>query len=543
MELLELPNFGLQGANPDFPPWKLDETHLTRAQNVRVEDGWLQAVDGYEVYTTFPYAGAPVFLMPVQTPTDYFWVVCSESIFGVFDGTTWFDLTPVGYAPVSGTDRWYGFVHGTVPVVGNPEGYPQYWGPVSSAQVFQGLPYNATETWEEKGYKAVKMIAHKGFHIALGVDKNTGEPLRDLVKWSDVAPPGALPSTWEEGDLTALAGETDIPDNGGHIIDGIPLLDDVIIFKESSLWRMQWLGDSTYVWKLSRITGTVGAIAPDSIVEVQGRIYFIADGDILVTDGFKTESIIEDRFVSTFAPFINPDLYQKSYAVKHYDRKEIWFCVPADESAVAYPNTAIIWNWHNNMLSVFTMDEYGMIAFGIRADAVASELWNDGQGYPEVDPPDGVPQLPTPPDDPAWENWGGSWGSRRFNPLNDILLGIEPISKELRILDNGEDIGGHETNIVERIGMPIAGHRTTVTVVSIYPQLTSTQAVQIEVGSQMQTGGPVLWQPAVNYDPNTQDHFDCLVTGVTFCFRMTTNGNPFWKMSGMNIYYEIDGER
>jgi hypothetical protein len=78
-----------------------------------------------------------------------------------------------------------------------------------------------------------------------------GTPYPFMVKWSNLAVPGALPSTWNEADATQDAGEFDLAEGQDPIVDGLGLKDSFIVYKESSTWALDYIGGA-FVLKRAR---------------------------------------------------------------------------------------------------------------------------------------------------------------------------------------------------------------------------------------------------------------------------------------------------
>lgn len=541
MEQLDIMEFGLRGLSYDKAPWMEGPEFLSQAVNVRIEDQWIKSIGAPADFTTFPYTGTPTWLMPVETLSTYFWVVASDTQIGAFDGTTWFDITPTVFTSVDVDARWGGFVSGTVPVVNNPQSFPMYWAPVTGATKLQYLPYDPSTSWLDADRKCQRMVAHKGFMIALGVTSGANI-FPDLVQWSDVAEPGTIPTTWIPA-ADNSAGSQDIPDDGGRIVDAIVLNDDVLIFKENSIWRMTFIG-GVFVWSFTKITTTLGLIAPQSAVEVKGKIYFIADGDLVVTDGFQTRSFAEGRVRRLVSGNVSSTQFKNSFAVRHFDRKEVWFCFVSAEAST-YPDVAVVWNWTDDTFTLIELDQYGMISFGIQPEPGAVENWDSGQVYP-TRPPDGLPSPINPPEDPSWNFWSGNWGGRAFNPLNDILVAVQPNSARLQIVDASEDSGDLDAVVtVQKLGIPVLGNKDSFFVASIYPNFTSAgnAVVQMRVGTQVTAGGSVTWKPFTDFTINESVKYDCRATGVFLCIEIKSEKQPYWGVSGLSVQYTFAGER
>jgi hypothetical protein len=94
-----------------------------------------------------------------------------------------------------------------------------------------------------------------------------GTPYPFMVKWSSLAVPGALPSTWNEADATQDAGEFDLAEGQDPIVDGLGLKDSFIVYKESSTWALDYIGGA-FILKSRKVSGMSGLLNH----ELRGRL-------------------------------------------------------------------------------------------------------------------------------------------------------------------------------------------------------------------------------------------------------------------------------
>jgi len=85
------------------------------------------------------------------------------------------------------------------------------------------------------------MRAFRTFLVGLYVQK-AGVNFPRLVKWSTEATIQATPTSWNETDSTVDAGEYELADTKGDILDGLQLRDTFMIYKEDATYSMQFVG-------------------------------------------------------------------------------------------------------------------------------------------------------------------------------------------------------------------------------------------------------------------------------------------------------------
>lgn len=123
-------------------------------------------------------------------------------------------------------------------------------------------------------------------------DESTVTPYPHTVFWSDAAA-GGIPSTWTASS-TNMAGETELEPHGGSLIDGYPLGNDFILFKEQASYRMSYVG-GTGVFAFSRLNADRGMRTQGAATNIEGRLV-VADaaGVYALSPDGSTEELMTD---------------------------------------------------------------------------------------------------------------------------------------------------------------------------------------------------------------------------------------------------------
>ena len=193
MKTIQINDFGLKGLNTDIVSWELPPAYLTNMQNVRI---FGQAIGKFGGYQTWDDAltGNPGWLMHVGALASNFWIIPGRDTVQIWDGTSYSDISnPAGYAAVTDEDLWTGCMLGSIPIINQPEHFPEYWHPQSTGQVMQDLPFDASNSWRDKNFRFRVIRSHKDFLIALGLEEG-GLQLPSALRWSHPAEPGTVPS-------------------------------------------------------------------------------------------------------------------------------------------------------------------------------------------------------------------------------------------------------------------------------------------------------------------------------------------------------------
>ena len=219
--------------------------------------------------------------------------------------------------------------------------------------MLQPLQFDASNTWAAKGYRCQVMRSHKNFLFAMNLQEGAVE-LPNAYRWSHPADINGLPASWDETDTAYIAGKDQIGGDKGAIIDGLSLRDAFCIYSESGVSILDYTGGE-FIWRLRELSFTTGLFAKNCVVEVKGSHFFLADGDIVTNNGSTLDSIVHNVLRKRLNAKANSTYYDRSFVARNDTLKEIWFCVPEDDSV--YPSTAYIYNWKDNSWSIRDLPE------------------------------------------------------------------------------------------------------------------------------------------------------------------------------------------
>jgi len=203
----------------------------TAGANVRFENGYLKPFDGhsalYDPPTVKPYG-----IFPLRTVSSNLWAYMGlAKAYAVSNAGVHSNITrAAGDYTATADTKWTGGALTSYLIFNNVNDIPQSW---------DGNPANAavnlanwTSTWRCAAIRPVR-----NYLVAVNITKtSTNYPM--IVKWSHAADPGALPSSWDETDATKDAGEQDIADTNGSLVDIGQLGDLGIIYATDSYHSM-----------------------------------------------------------------------------------------------------------------------------------------------------------------------------------------------------------------------------------------------------------------------------------------------------------------
>lgn len=522
-KVITFENIGLKGLSTDVTPWSLPPEFMTEANNFRVFANQLIASGGWEAWEIPPESFNAGYLLHVGATTSNFWIVAGRTKVYGFDGQNWGDISSVvGYASL-GPDQeldWTGCQIGQIPVINNPQIYPEYWSPVSLGQVLQPLPWVAgSSTWDDANQQCRIIRSHNNFMWALDLIDN-GDEIPSGVRWSHPADINGLPPSWDETDQNFLAGKIQLGDDGGAIIDGQSLRDQFVVYSEDAINIFNFTGGE-FVWNRRELSSTVGLLATQCLIEVKGTHFFLADGDVVRNNGTEINSIMHNRIRRRLTANMNTDFYQRSFAVRNNALKEIWFCVPEENSE--YPNVAYIYNWQDDSWAIRDLPPNNIAHANYGTQSVPVQIWDNWDG--------------------TWAQQTRTWGGRSRTPLNDTIVGVDNATSQLYLLD---PVNGPDENVIttlERTNFPLEGHPKVTTITRVYPHMSGTQQVEIELGSHDYADGPIRWKNPVMFTPGQDRKIDIRTTGELHAWRIRSNDKGVFRLSGMTIEYEDGGFR
>lgn len=498
---------GKFGIIKDVPPYALPPEAWSDGQNVRVKEGSIQKFLGHKSVFGTPTV-APYWMIPVQTSSTYFWLYCSLTKAYVTDGVIHTDLTRLsGGDYIANADGgWNGIVMGGIPIINNGLDDPQMWNPVQTTQKLLPLSNWPANT------KAKVIRSYKTHALALNVTK-TATPFPRLVKWSHPAAFNTVPSSWDETDDTLDAGEYELADTRGDLIDGLQLRDSFILYKDDAIWGMQYIG-APHIFRFYRISATIGALSRRCIQEFENHHFVFGIDDCFITDGQTIRSVLNDRHRRAIFNSIDQTNYQRCFTVSNIIQNEIWACYPSIGSSFA--DKAMVWNWKDDTIALRDIPQCAHIAYGIVNDNAEDKTW-DAQAI-------------------TWDNYPGVWNQKQYNPTVHRLLFAGTNDTKFYIGDetNQEDTV-NMTSRIERTGINIGTMDKVTYCRGVYPYMQATGPVDMYVGSQMSPEEAVAWKGPFSFDPRTQRKIDCRVSGRLLAYRVESNTNVDWKLNRFDM--------
>ena len=405
--LINIDNAGQYGIVTDIPPYQLPPNAWSGGNNVRVRNSGIKKCAGFEeVFASCPIP--PHHIFSVSDGTSVYWMALGEDKAYVFknQGGGWTNITrqttgsDVNYT-TSEEEGWSHTIIGGVPVMTNFRDAPQFWA-LSSGVYATGTKLAELSNWEASTDLCKSIKSFKTFLIALNMDR-AGVPYPKLVKWSNEAASHAVPTSWDEADATKDAGEYELADTPGDIIDGLQLGESFMIYKDDAIYIMNYIG-TPFIFSFKLLSPTIGILTKNCVSEFSGGHFFFGKTNIYLNDGQTISPLLTDRLRREVFDNLDGDNFKRSFTVADYNRNEMLACYPS--GGYTYPNKAVIWNWSTNTLTLRDLPNPSSMGFGVAFVSTDSDEWDDNTK--------------------DWDTAARVWGSLTFEKGAENLLFCVP---------------------------------------------------------------------------------------------------------------------
>ena len=341
-----------------------------------------------------------------------------------------------------------------------------------------------------------------------------------MVKWSHPADPGTVPVSWDPADATRDAGESDLSDGYDKIVDGMVLRDSFMIYKESSIWRMDYIG-GPFVYRFSKVLGASGALSKNCIVELDGQHFVFSSSDCLIHDGQTATSVLDKQTRRELFRQIDPDYSDRCFVFVNRLYNEVFVCYPLLGNQTC--NRAMVWNMVDKTVSFRDLPFLNHAASGAVDDSSNATWATDGA---------------------AWDTDTTVWDSNSSS-LTRTLSVMAGDGQKLYLLDSGATFdGATASSFIERIGLSLGVPDKIKTVSRVRPRIYGSigTTVMVSVGSSDDPFGLVTYQPAVPFTIGVSVNVDIFCTGRYIAIKFSTGTAQMWRLDSYDIDYRLAGK-
>lgn len=333
--MIEINDVGALGVNTDLAPDAVPPNGWTAGKNIRFFNRKVFASYGHASLLGVPIFDGYYLFPTLDNANNVLWAYMAPTAVGATDGVTHQDITRVAGA-YTGTNAalWQGYNFGGISIFNNGVDNPQMWNTPALGTKLADLTNWPASTLARvvKGYKR--------YLVAYDVTKGATR-YQHMVKWSALADIGSIPPTWDPTDTTREAGEWELKETEGAIIEAEPLGERNIIYKDDSVWSMREIG-GRYIFAFDPLFSDFNILAP-RCVGAWGQYHVVATKeDVVIHDGVNIESLIDNKMRRWYLGRFDISNVFRSFIAMNYAENEAWVCIP--EQGQTLPSVAMIIN-------------------------------------------------------------------------------------------------------------------------------------------------------------------------------------------------------
>jgi len=540
MALIPLENAGETGIVQDIQPWQLPINAWSDGNNVRMEHGSVFKCKGYSsVMATCPIAPYHVVYLKDASGNKY-WIACGLAAVHVYtvSTTTWSNITrSAGAYAATAAEGWTSTVMGGVVILNNFVDAPQFWAITAAT----GLPSASTlladlTNWTSTD-RCKSMRSFRSFLVALNIEDKSSGVLKQsrVVKWSTEAAIQTVPASWNENDATVDAGEYELADTKGAILDGLPLRDTFMIYKDDAVYSMTYVG-TPFIFSFRQLSPSVGILSKNCVAEFDGGHFLFGNGDIYLNDGQRITSLLPHKMRDHVFALLDGDHIDKSFVVADYGRTEMLACFVSTSAGTDNQcDKALIWNWVNNTFSIRDIPNLAHIGYGSVKNELAYTTWAAAASL-----------SPSP----TWATAIGAWAVS-WDDVENVLLFADPVSTKLyRDGSGNKEDTTDMVSYIERTGLTFTAQNnpdqsTVKRIKAIWPKMTiaSTDTVNFYIGTQMSTEEAITWSSPITFNPDSQSKVSCRASGKLYGIKIESTGDTSWRLDGLEFELDDAGRR
>ena len=212
-------------------------------------------------------------------------------------------------------------------------------------------------------------LSNVDFSVARYTIVSSGTGIRNqpgVVRISDVAAPGSIPSNWNPYSVGVSTAEEFQLSTTGIVQDVVQLQGNLFVYTNNSIHSIAKTNNTSIPYVSSVVTNNFGALGIDCVVELNGVHIVVGSDDIYQFSGHPASlsSLAIDRVQKYFYNNVDPSSYSKTKIVTNKALNEIWFCYVTNNSVSGLYDEVLVWNYSNNTWTVRSQTEFNSITVG-----------------------------------------------------------------------------------------------------------------------------------------------------------------------------------
>jgi hypothetical protein len=231
--------------------------------------------------------------------------------------------------------------------------------------------------------------AYDQFLIAINMTQEEASPdgihaggsYPQRVRWSSTAIPGQAPTSWNGATLETNAGWNDLSGVTGTLIDGAVYRDSFLLFTESEVIEMRFVGGSS-IFTFKKIFDDGGLLARNCAIEFKGKQFCIGPNDVYVHDTSTKTSVATDKVKARLFDEIGRTNTENIRLMHNEINEEIWILYSEIdiEDGNVFPLTRVaVYSYRHENWTFFTLEGASGIDIGVRPplDVEVYTAWDD----------------------------------------------------------------------------------------------------------------------------------------------------------------------
>jgi hypothetical protein len=357
------------GALLDIDSLEIADQYLSVANNVNTRKGFPSRIGGRRI--AYPVSAGhapndPLHLRNLFLNTFNWWMSFGASnIYGIEGGTP-HDISFAGQHTVANTSDWVSALLNGIPVFTNGADPLLYWNGdgATHALAVTGWPVGTV----------CKAVAAFRFHLfAMNISNGSGT-FENMIMWSAAADPGALPSSWTPL-VSNEAGSAILADTPGRCICGVPLQTQLLVYKPTSCYAVEYVGQPPLnIFTVRPTVRSTGALSPHTVIDLDTKHLVMGNDDIVLFDGQTVTSIAENRIKTFLANQIDETNAHNAFIIRDLSKREVWVCVP--ESGSTFATVAHIWDERRDTWVTRDLNQVRYGTTGFVSDTTINKTWD-----------------------------------------------------------------------------------------------------------------------------------------------------------------------
>ena len=536
-QLLPVRDVGSIGVVTDIRPASLPINAFTKAKNVRFDEGKVGRSPVFrKIYDSLGFNPRFSYGVPANSSGNF------ASIVLVSD--TYEFKAYANNAVVSKQGSLSATSASVHPFTGTSLADIAYINRIDQPPVFMangGSAFATLTNWPS-GYRAESVRAYGDFLIALNMTEG-GTSFPSRVRFSTPALANAVPTTWDESDLTKSAGFNDIVQMKTGIVDGLTLGTKFIVYSKDQVWMMEFVG-GTFIHNFRKLFSDCGVINQNCIAEVEGTHYVFDHDDIYIHDGNTRQSVCDERVKSYIFSGLNTAKTNRCFVHHNSELDEVMFCYVSGDDMAEYTNgdrcnRAAVFNYKSQTWSFMDLPNLSSSTHGTIS---SSATYVNSNTYDTI---------------------GGSYYSQEAGyDVHSLFVGedssADGITSDklygLDLSDSGSlsyalDAEANKSPFLERVGIdldelsPLSGYKVITKIVPQVDTINPDKQFSFTFGSADLIGNDPVYQASITFDGATDYKIDTRASGRYLSYKMTVPDNKDFSFLGFDVDVLTTGRR